>query len=556
MKGALSPGAQLYGQYQVEKVIGGGGFGLTYLGLDLRSMQQVCIKELFIHKQSVRHDDGSVLVATEEEDRQFFMERFLREASSLATFQHPHVVRVENYFEAGGTAYYVMEYVEGMTLTEHVRRQGGLDLGELRHIFRQLMDAVEAIHGQDLLHRDIKPSNVMLEPGLRVKLIDFGAAKDPKIQAKSGHTVVITDGFAPLEQYSAEGDIGPHSDIYSLGATMLFALTGKRPTPATSRQETLEQAEDLAPEIRDMLAYFMQSKSKDRPTSMASARAEFEQALSAAMQRNENEVVAEPEEAEGAELEESQAIQETSDSTQLAGLVRSMKSAGNVAKFGLVLQVVAWGLYWLSWAVVCFVLGLWELDIELTDIDIFDFQEAVHIMSFGLSVLGFFIGGLGFLRWFKRWHKVVHHCGMGRWPLGQEQWSWFVPVLNLFRPVQILRQTAQCCLDEASQVKVKTIAGLWWALWLISHVSGGVVIPTPDWSGGDFVSNVHVLMAEEAADLGLDIWDSYFGAGLGYLTVETLATILVVSGALLTLSLVSRLSRAGQARLEGELASN
>ena len=302
MRGALQAGCRLAGKYQVDRVIGGGGFGLTYLGLDLRNMKQVCIKELFIHKHSLRNDDQSVIVADNDEDRTFFMDRFIREAQSLAGFRHPHVVQVEDLFELNGTAYYVMEFVEGMTLADHVKSNGPLQPGEFRHIFRQLLDAMDAIHARGLLHRDIKPSNIMLEPGLRVKLIDFGAAKDPKVQAKSGHTVVITDGFAPLEQYSAEGNIGQHSDIYSLGSSMFFALTGERPKPATSRD--LDDLVDVPQaSLRELINYFMQVEPEDRPSSIAAARAEFEQALATAL-TEEVSVEVEEEEADFSTFEE------------------------------------------------------------------------------------------------------------------------------------------------------------------------------------------------------------------------------------------------------------
>lgn len=460
MRGALSPGSQLLGQYQIEKVIGGGGFGLTYLGLDLRTMQHVCIKELFIHKQSVRHEDGSVMVATEEEDRQFFMERFIREASSLATFQHSHVVRVDNYFEAGGTAYYVMEYVEGETLSEHVRSQGGLDLGQLRHIFRQLMDAVEAIHDQDLLHRDIKPSNVMLEPGLRVKLIDFGAAKDPKIQAKSGHTVVITDGFAPLEQYSAEGNIGPHSDIYSLGATMLFALTGKRPVPATSRQETLDQAEDVAPEIREMLAYFMQARLEDRPASMAAARAEFESALSAAMsneQKKEEEVLVESDEGAAGEKELENADAVTKDSLMPLSVGIAACASGllivDALAINLSLDTYDWILGWMKGS-AAYADRAVELEKAGVRLDLI-----YALVSIPVALL--------FLRWLYRVYDKANAVAPVEYGRSQVFWSWVIPVLNWFRPYQIVKRCLGILLNPTALNRGMRMVRVWWTLWLL-----------------------------------------------------------------------------------------
>ena len=465
MKGTLRPGYQLHGQYQIEKVIGGGGFGLTYLGLDLRTMQQVCIKELFIHKQSIRHENGSVSVASEEEDRLFFLERFIREASSLATFKHPHVVRVDNFFEAGGTSYYVMEFVEGMTLTDYVRNEGRLDLGQLRHIFRQLMDAVEAIHDQDLLHRDIKPSNVMLEPGLRVKLIDFGAAKDPKIQAKSGHTVVITDGFAPLEQYSAEGNIGPHSDIYSLGATMLFALTGNRPAPATSRQETLEHAGDLPTEIQTMLGYFMQAKFKDRPSSMASARAEFEQAVSAALLGNKKD---EP------------AVSELKETDSLVTQLNPKKPREGLVFLGRGVAVFAFGLLIVDAFAFSLSLDTYDWILNWIDGGGVDADRAVELEIVGLR-LDLIYGlisiplALFFLRWFYRVYDLADSVVDVGYSRGQIVWSWMVPVLNWFRPYQIL---TRCLVPLFGSTELKShlrSVRIWWCLWLMRLAGGGLI---------------------------------------------------------------------------------
>lgn len=531
MRGALSPGSQLLGQYQIEKVIGGGGFGLTYLGLDLRTMEYVCIKELFIHKQSVRNEDGSVLVATVEEDRQFFMERFIREASSLATFQHPHVVRVDNYFEAGGTAYYVMEYIEGETLSEHVRSQGGLDLGQLRHIFRQLMDAVEAIHDQDLLHRDIKPSNVMLEPGLRVKLIDFGAAKDPKIQAKSGHTVVITDGFAPLEQYSAEGNIGPHSDIYSLGATMLFALTGKRPVPATSRQETLEQAEDVAPKIREMLAYFMQARLEDRPVSMAAARAEFENALSAALSKARKR---QDQEEDPVEFDEEAAGKEGLD-----GLDADAKSPLVSLSVGIAACVV--GLLIVDALAIYLSLDTYDWILDWMDGGVVDADRAVELEKAGIRLdliyaLVSIPVALLFLRWLYRVYDRANAVVPVEYGRSQVFWSWVIPVLNWFRPYQIVKRCLVILLDSVALKKEMRVVRVWWTLWLLK-------------AAGIFLIRLSISDLQKYGGTALqrkEFQEFYWG----YMVVEIACTIVFVL-MVYRLSLAMRDTRSPSMQLSG-----
>lgn len=270
MKRALQAGSRLHGTYQINKVVGSGGFGLTYEGLDLRTMTLVCIKELFISKLSVRNGDGSVVVTPGGEDKEFYLERFQREAKTLATIQHDHVVSVKDMFEDNGTAYFVMEFVEGENLSQMVKRMGRpLDEGQFKHVFSQVLSAVKAVHAKNLVHRDIKPSNIMLEPGFRVKLIDFGAVKDSKLQAASGHTVVVTDGFAPIEQYSSQGQLGKSSDVYSIGASMLFAVTGQRPDPATARDgdPSLEVVKDE--KLRSLIGKLMEVNAEDRPQTIA-----------------------------------------------------------------------------------------------------------------------------------------------------------------------------------------------------------------------------------------------------------------------------------------------
>ena len=528
MRGALSPGYNLLGKYQIEKVIGGGGFGLTYLGLDLRSMRRVCIKELFIHKNSVRHDNDSVSVAPEDADREFFMERFLREAQSLASFHHPHVVRVEDFFQTNGTAYYVMEFVEGMTLADHVKQNGTLDLGQFRHIFRQLIDAMEEVHDQNLLHRDIKPSNVMLEPGLRVKLIDFGAAKDPKVQAKSGHTVVITDGFAPLEQYSAGGDIGAHSDIYSLGATMLFALTGQRPQPATSRDDGDAEMVGQPQPLVDLLSYFMQTDASERPRSMASAKAEFEQSLSTAMQAavEQREEVNE----EGHDLPIAGSQVEVEGKDEVVALGRGMNAAGKLAIVGLAIQIVSWVCYWF---------GLVFVVLAIEESFGSEFEEALGVvwvgfflLAVGLTVIGLICSSLGFLRWVHRLHKVAHVLNVGRWPIGQAQWSWFVPVLGLFRPVQILRNCAQVVSDEHEMVKRRTTIGWWWGLFLLIGLLG-TWVPHDDF---DFLP-LHLIIAGLLSEFSGD-W-----APLVVLICETVVIGVMIVAAGLAIRLIKAFNR-------------
>ena len=168
-------------------------------------------------------------------DYEWGLERFLAEARTLARFDHRHLVRVQRVFEARGTAYMVMEHVEGRTLKEEVEAAGPLSEARVREVLGALADGLAEVHGAALLHRDIKPDNVMLRPEGTPVLIDFGSAR----QAMGGHsrslTTVLTPGYAPIEQYSARGHQGPWTDIYALGAVAYWALSGAVPEDATER---------------------------------------------------------------------------------------------------------------------------------------------------------------------------------------------------------------------------------------------------------------------------------------------------------------------------------
>ena len=295
-----------------------------------------------------------------------------------------------------------------------------------------------------------------------MKLIDFGAAKDPKIQAKSGHTVVITDGFAPLEQYSAEGNIGPHSDIYSLGATMLFALTGKRPAPATSRQETLEQAADVAPQIREMLAYFMQAKLEDRPASMAAARAEFENALSAALSNAQQR---DKQEDDLVELEE-----EVAEQDGLDGPNADAKSP--LVSLSVGIAACAAGLLIVDALAINLSLDTYDWILDWMDGGVVDADRAVELEKAGIRLdliyaLVSIPVALLFLRWLYRVYDRANAVIPVEYGRGQVFWSWVIPVLNWFRPYQIVKRSLVNLLDSVALKKEMRVVRVWWTLWLL-----------------------------------------------------------------------------------------
>lgn len=240
MLGVLPVGTRLAGgKYSVGKVVGRGGFGITYLGSDNRLGRLVAIKEFFL-AGSVRH--GLAVVGPPNLDTAQYaasLTGFQREARFLARFRHPSIVAVHDTFEENATAYMVMEYINGPTLADELE-QGAQPFGEpeLVGMVEPLADALDRVHAEGVLHRDIKPENIMLASTARARrpvLLDFGAARDFARGATIRHSVVLTPGYAPLEQYSERARRGPFTDIYALAATLYHAATGEQPPSALER---------------------------------------------------------------------------------------------------------------------------------------------------------------------------------------------------------------------------------------------------------------------------------------------------------------------------------
>ena len=234
---ALPQGYRLQ-EYELVRVLGFGGFGMTYLGFDHNLDKPVAIKEYLPSDIATRTADRSVAAQASEVrgDFQWGLERFVDEARTLARFDHRHIIKVHRFFEAHGTAYIVMDYAEGETLSAHLERKGTLQEAELKAILYPLLNALEVVHGADFLHRDIKPGNIVLRDsdGSPV-LLDFGAARQA-IGAKSRSvTSIVTPGYAPIEQYSSRGHQGAWTDLYALGGVCYRALTGEVPDDATDR---------------------------------------------------------------------------------------------------------------------------------------------------------------------------------------------------------------------------------------------------------------------------------------------------------------------------------
>ncbi|MCA0242623.1 MAG: serine/threonine protein kinase [Proteobacteria bacterium] len=236
------PKGLLLHEYRVERMLGQGGFGITYLATDVNLDAQVAIKEYLPEEIAFRAADRSVLPNASQHRERYHqgLENFLTEARTLASFRHPHIVRVARFFEAHDTAYMVMEYVRGRSFKTWWLRQKPQDFepghGErlLVQRMKPLLDGLAVVHAAGYLHRDIKPDNIQVrsEDG-RLVLLDFGSAGQTVALADQD-AVVVTPGYAPLEQYGI-GEQGAWTDLYALAATLYWAVAGRKPPDAESR---------------------------------------------------------------------------------------------------------------------------------------------------------------------------------------------------------------------------------------------------------------------------------------------------------------------------------
>ena len=236
----LRKGTRLIGRYTIEKVLGQGGFGITYLGMDELHKKKVAIKEFFpqgIVTRNIEYEDTvTVTLVGEKENYDKGKERFLKEAQTMALFSKDKgIVKALDFFEINNTAYIVMEYLEGVTLKQYLRENKRIDAEDLVELLVPLIEALDEIHSQGMIHRDISPDNIMVLPDGRIKLMDFGAARDYTEFGEKSLSIVLKPGYAPPEQYQTHGIQGPWTDIYALCATMYKCITGENPPDAIDR---------------------------------------------------------------------------------------------------------------------------------------------------------------------------------------------------------------------------------------------------------------------------------------------------------------------------------
>ena len=249
----LEPGTTLCGgKYIIENKIGEGGFGITYLALQSGLNRRVCIKEYFLSGKCVRATHArTVLVQGESEGIvEKYRQSFVREAKMLAGLHHPNIVEVLDVFDENNTSYMVMNYIEGRSILDIVNSRGRLPYPEVVNYIAQISNAIGYIHDRHILHRDIKPDNIMITADYKAILIDFGSARDFEQDKTQVQTSILTPGYAPPEQYTAKSRKGSYTDIYAIGATMYFMLTGQPPLESASRlTEQMTSPKELVPEI-------------------------------------------------------------------------------------------------------------------------------------------------------------------------------------------------------------------------------------------------------------------------------------------------------------------
>ena len=235
----LLPEAYTLNEYRIERVLGGGGFGVTYLAHDTNLDCRVAIKEYLPRDVAVRKPDFTVRPRSADAVKAFDwgLQRFLLESRALASFHHSGIVRVLRYFRANNTAYMVMEYETGQPLHRWLIGRLPLDRPTLLRILGPLLDGLEVVHGAGFLHRDIKPGNIYMRADGTPVLLDFGSAR--RVETDEGQeqalTAVVTPGFAPAEQYHRHGKQGPWTDLYAFAGVMYWMVTGKLPIEAFAR---------------------------------------------------------------------------------------------------------------------------------------------------------------------------------------------------------------------------------------------------------------------------------------------------------------------------------
>ena len=288
---ALPHGSILAGQYILGRVLGQGGFGITYLALDKMLDIKVAVKEFLPETMAARVTGAPQVTVFAGERQEYFrygLERFLDEARVLAKFLgNPNIVGVRSYFEENGTAYFVMEYVEGISFKTYIKNQGGrVHWREAVRFLTPVMEALETVHKEGIIHRDVTPDNIYITGDGHVKLLDFGAARYSLGNKSHSLDVVLKAGYAPKEQYTRKGKQGPYTDVYSVAACFYASITGYLPPESVERMEeddlipiTTRGSDLCPPALEDVILKGLEVQPADRYQTMGEFLSAMEQAL-------------------------------------------------------------------------------------------------------------------------------------------------------------------------------------------------------------------------------------------------------------------------------------
>ena len=296
----LQVGTILHGTYKIESYLASGGFGNTYLAKNIEFDETYAIKEFFVKGVCQRDGNSTTISVSNAENTNSFeqqREKFKKEARRLRSLSNPHIVKVYDLFEENGTAYYVMDYVDGENLSARLKRTNApLAESEVRNYLNQILDGLEAIHNEGMFHLDMKPANIMVDSHDVVKLIDFGASKQQSTVggATMSTGISYTNGYAPSEQMAQSYDkFGPWTDFYALGATVYKLLTNQDPPSVSDLSEDETEDKHLAlpmpnvsEEMKKLVVWMMQVNRLKRPKNVGEIR-RISQQSSVATSNNE-----------------------------------------------------------------------------------------------------------------------------------------------------------------------------------------------------------------------------------------------------------------------------
>lgn len=287
----LPVGSLLHDTYRIERYLSSGGFGNTYVARHIHFDEICAVKEFFMRGINQRDNQTSVSVSNAD-NRDVFdeqLQKFKKEAQRLRRLNNEHIVRVHDLFEENGTAYYVMDFIDGENLSERLKRtQTPLTEAEVSALLPQMLDALDAVHQAGMLHLDLKPGNIMVDSNQQVRVIDFGASKQ-----QGGHggttmstSISYTQGYAPREQMEQNRQkFGPWTDIYALGATLYNLLTNEHPPMPSDidedhtadKQRALSFPSSVSPKMRNLVVGMMATNRDNRPQNIAAVRSLLEE---------------------------------------------------------------------------------------------------------------------------------------------------------------------------------------------------------------------------------------------------------------------------------------